>query len=366
MHCSPIMPTISISKDYHLACSTRRRLLVAGAISTSTAASSSGRAGRASSGSRARSRPGASATATYDNRGGAGRSDAVGSAPLVIRGVGIHDKDAGSARLDFFRSALRDEGNSLRVWGSIPHRAPRRGGRAFPLRSGFGDGTCASAIRKCFMDVHARPGPASMTDGSGVEITSRSELGGDHPAAERGWPAGVHAIGDQANRNASTHRRRRASAWVGGSVTGSSTHSARRPSCPASPSLDRLLGPVLARPGFDDLAGLGTGPIALAAPTPSGQCSRCRQAVANGSDAPVELDPPPGSPPVYPVDRRAASSAAEETLTLEQAPHATCVARRFPATNGALPGLAGPPPIQVLDRDPLAVDMRKRETLKVA
>ena len=119
------------------------------------------------------------------------------------RGVGaIHDKDGWLGAPGIFQR-LRDEGNlSLRVWGSIPHEQ-LDSAAALSLRSGFGDDHLRIGYLKCFMDGTLGSQTALMTDGSGVEITSRAELEEIiRRAAERGWPVGVHAIGDQANRNA--------------------------------------------------------------------------------------------------------------------------------------------------------------------
>ncbi len=119
------------------------------------------------------------------------------------RGVGaVHDKDGWLGAPGIFQR-LRDEGNlSLRVWGSIPHEQLDAAG-ALSLRSGFGDEYLRIGYLKCFMDGTLGSQTALLTDGTGVEITSRAELEEIiRRGAERGWPVGVHAIGDQANRNA--------------------------------------------------------------------------------------------------------------------------------------------------------------------
>ena len=92
------------------------------------------------------------------------------------RGVGaIHDKDGWLGAPGIFQR-LRDEGNlSLRVWGSIPHEQLDAAG-ALSLRSGFGDEYLRIGYLKCFMDGTLGSQTALMTDGSGVEITSRTEL----------------------------------------------------------------------------------------------------------------------------------------------------------------------------------------------
>ena len=119
------------------------------------------------------------------------------------RGVAaIHDKDGWLGAPGIFQR-LRDEGNlTLRVWGSIPHQL-LDSVAALSLHSGFGDEFLRVGYLKCFMDGTLGSRTALLTDGTGVQITSREELEEIVArAAERGWPVGVHAIGDQANRDA--------------------------------------------------------------------------------------------------------------------------------------------------------------------
>ena len=74
---------------------------------------------------------------------------------------------------------------------------------ALSLRSGFGDEHLRIGYLKCFMDGTLGSRTALLTDGSGVRLTGREELEEIvRRGAERGWPVGVHAIGDQANRDA--------------------------------------------------------------------------------------------------------------------------------------------------------------------
>ncbi len=100
----------------------------------------------------------------------------------------------------------RDCGSSLepqlRVWQSVPAtQLPEL--RDLSLRSGFGSPLLRIGYLKVFMDGTLGSQTAWMLDGSGVRITSGEELAEIVRAgAEAGWPVGVHAIGDRANREA--------------------------------------------------------------------------------------------------------------------------------------------------------------------
>src|SRR4029077_65934 len=91
---------------------------------------------------------------------------------------------------------------TLRVWQSVPaDQLPKL--RALSLRSGFGSPLLRIGYLKAFMDGTLGSQTAWMLDGSGVRITSGEELAEIVRAAgEAGWPVGVHAIGDRANREA--------------------------------------------------------------------------------------------------------------------------------------------------------------------
>ena len=88
------------------------------------------------------------------------------------------------------------------MWGSIPADLVQHAAE-LSLQSGFGDDLLRIGYLKCFMDGTLGSKTALLTDGSGVEITSREELEEIiRRGAAAGWPVAVHAIGDQANRNA--------------------------------------------------------------------------------------------------------------------------------------------------------------------
>src|SRR5229473_2733478 len=114
----------------------------------------------------------------------------------------VHDKDGWLGAAGLWQQLDEHGGLTLPVWQSVPHETlPALG--ALSLRSGLGSPMLRVGYLKVFMDGTLGSQTAWMLDGSGVQITSGEELaeivrGG----AELGWPVGVHAIGDRANREA--------------------------------------------------------------------------------------------------------------------------------------------------------------------
>jgi predicted amidohydrolase YtcJ len=137
-----------------------------------------------------------------------------GLAVAAARGVtAVHDKDGWMGSFEVFQR-LQDEGAlTLRVWQSLP--ADRLAElRALGLRSGFGNEWLRLGYLKVFMDGTLGSATAHLLDGSGVEITSASRLAEIvREAAAAGWPVGVHAIGDAANRAALDAFEATADAW---------------------------------------------------------------------------------------------------------------------------------------------------------
>lgn len=280
------------------------------------------------------------------------------------RGVGaIHDKDGWLGAPGIFQR-LRNEGNlSVRVWGSIPHEQ-LDSAAALSLRSGFGDELLRIGYLKCFMDGTLGSQTALMTDGSGVEITSREELEEIvRRGAERGWPVGVHAIGDQANRNALDAFEATRDAWEPKGLR----HRIEHAQCLAPEDVPRFAALGIAcsvqlshAPSDRDLAERFW-PDRLEGTYAFGSLLESGALLANGSDAPVEeLDPLAGiaAGVLRSIDERPAWRP-EEALTVEQALHATCVAptwlSRDERRRGRLiPGLLAD--LVVLDRDPLAIE----------
>ena len=277
------------------------------------------------------------------------------------RGVtAIHDKDGWLGAPGIFQR-LRDEGNlSLRVWGSIPHDL-LDDAAALSLRSGFGDEFLRIGYLKCFMDGTLGSQTALLTDGTGVEITSRAELEEIvRRGAERGWPVGVHAIGDQANRNALDAFEATRDAWEPKGLRQRIEHA----QCLTAQDLPRFAALGVAcsvqlshAPSDRDLADRLwpdrlEGTYAFRSLLDSGAV------VANGSDAPVEeLEPLAGiaAGVLRSIDERPAWRP-QEALTVEQALHATCVAPAWLSGDERrrgrlLPGMLAD--LVVLDRDPV-------------
>ena len=119
------------------------------------------------------------------------------------RGVtALHDKDGWLGAIGLWQRLEQRGGLPLRVWQSTP--AERVGDlRELGLRSGAGSPLLRLGYLKTFMDGTLGSQTAWMSDGSGVVITTSEELEEIvRTGAEAGWPLGVHAIGDAANRAA--------------------------------------------------------------------------------------------------------------------------------------------------------------------
>ncbi len=289
------------------------------------------------------------------------------------RGVGaIHDKDGWLGAPGIFQR-LRDEGSlTLRVWGSIPAELVTQAA-GLSLQSGFGDDLLRLGYLKCFMDGTLGSKTALLTDGSGVEITSREELEEViRRGAEAGWPVAVHAIGDQANRNALDAFEATQDAWRPLGLR----HRIEHAQCVTAEDLPRFASLGIAcsvqfshAPSDRDLAERLwperlDGAYAFRSLWDSGAL------LANGSDAPVEeLDPVAGlaAGVLRTIDDREAWRP-DERLTIEQALQAATVnpawltgdeRRRGKLLPGYLADLV------VLDRDPLACEPEELRELEV-
>ncbi|HEX5800024.1 MAG TPA: amidohydrolase, partial [Gaiellaceae bacterium] len=280
------------------------------------------------------------------------------------RGVGaIHDKDGWLGSPGIFQR-LRDEGSlSLRVWGSLPHEAVEHA-RGLALRSGFGDEYLRIGYLKCFMDGTLGSQTAWLSDGSGVRITSGEELREIvRRGAEAGWPVGVHAIGDGANREALDAFEATRELWQPLGLR----HRIEHAQCLTPEDVPRFaeLGVACSvqfshAPSDRDLAerlwaDRLEGTYAFRTLLDSGAL------LANGSDAPVEeLDPLGGiaAGVLRTIDGRP-TWRPQEALTVQQALHAQIVAPAWLSGDERrrgrlLPGFLAD--LVVLDRDPLTIE----------
>jgi predicted amidohydrolase YtcJ len=278
----------------------------------------------------------------------------------AARGVtAIHDKDGWLGALELFQR-LHEAGElTLRVWQSIP--AERLGHlRELGLRSRFGDDMLRAGYLKVFMDGTLGSATARLLDGSGVEITSSERLAEIvREAAAAGWPVGVHAIGDAANRAALDAFEATADAWRPLGLRQRIEHAQLLD--PAELPRFAALGVAASvqfshAPSDRDLADRvwegHAGAYAYRSLADAGTL------LANGSDAPVEeLDPLKGivAAVLRTLDERPAWRP-EQALSVTEALEATCVApawlagdedRRGRLAVGMLADLV------VLDRDPL-------------
>jgi predicted amidohydrolase YtcJ len=289
------------------------------------------------------------------------------------RGVGaIHDKDGWLGANAIFARIHENDGLTLRVWQSLPHD---RVGElaALRIRSGLGDDYLRLGYLKAFMDGTLGSQTAWMLDGSGVVITSGEELAEIvRAAAAAGWPVAVHAIGDRANREALDAFEATRDLWQPLGLR----HRIEHAQCLDPADLGRFAALGVAcsvqfshAPSDRDLAERFwgkrlDGTYAFRSLTESGAV------VANGSDAPVEeLDPLAGIAAGVrrTIDDRPAWRP-EESVTIEQALHATTVAPAWLAGDERRRGTLVPgrlADLLVLDRDPVACEPDELPSVEV-
>ena len=276
------------------------------------------------------------------------------------RGVtAVHDKDGWLGALRLWQQ-LEEQGRlTLRVWQSIPHDS-LEAAKQVGLRSGLGSPYLRLGYLKVFMDGTLGSQTAWMLDGSGVQITSGEELAEIvRRGAEVGFPVGVHAIGDRANREALDAFEQTRDTWQPRGLRQRIEH------CQLlSPEdLPRFaeLGVACSvqfshAPSDRDLAdefwAVKTGgAYAFRSLLESGA------RLMNGSDAPIEeLDPLAGirAGVRRTIDERPAWHP-EQALTVDEAFHATCVTPAWLAREERKRGTLIPghdADLVVLDRDP--------------
>jgi predicted amidohydrolase YtcJ len=277
------------------------------------------------------------------------------------RGVtAVHDKDGWLGAPGLWQQLKAQGALGIRVWQSLPH--DRIGAlEETGLRSGIGDDVVRVGYLKVFMDGTLGSETALMLDGTGVEITCADELADIvRRAARIGWPVGVHAIGDRANRNALDAFELTVDEWRPRGLRPRIEHA----QCLAAEDVARFgeLG-VAASVQFShatsdrDLAER-LWPDRLDGAYAWRSLLDAGALLANGSDAPIEeLDPLAGI--VAGVLRTSDDRPGwrpEQAVTIEEALHATCVAPAWLTGDERrrgrlLPGFLAD--LVVLDRDPV-------------
>jgi predicted amidohydrolase YtcJ len=291
----------------------------------------------------------------------------------AARGVtAVHDKDGWLGALELWQRIRAQGALTLRVWQSLPHEHVAEL-RALGIRSGFGNPFLRVGYLKVFMDGTLGSQTAWMLDGSGVVITSGEELAEIvRRAAGAGFPVGVHAIGDRANREALDAFEATSEVWQPLGLRQRIEH------CQCVDPVDL---PRYARAGVAcsvqfshavsdrDLAE-EFWPERLAGTYAFRSLLESGAVLCNGSDAPIEeLDPLLGirCGVARTWDDRG-PWRPQEALTVEQALHATTVAPAWLAGDERRRGRLVPgafADLVVLDRDPLACEPGELEEIRV-
>jgi predicted amidohydrolase YtcJ len=278
----------------------------------------------------------------------------------------LHDKDGWLGAIGLYQQLEAQGGLPFRVWASTPaERLPHL--REIGLRSGAGSPFLRLGYLKLFMDGTLGSQTAWMSDGSGVVITTGEELEEIvREGAAAGWPVGVHAIGDSANKAALDAFERTQDVWRAAGLRQRIEHA----QCLDPADIPRFaeLGIAVSAqfthaPSDEHLAqrfwaDYLDGTYSFHSLIDSGAI------VANGSDAPVEeLDPWAGV-----VAGVLDHWREDQRLTVEQTLHATCVAPAWLShderTRGTLvPGRYAD--FVVLDRDPLACEPEELREVQV-
>jgi hypothetical protein len=285
----------------------------------------------------------------------------------AARGVtALHDKDGWLGAIGLWQRLEQQGGLSLRVWQSTP--AERVADLSeLGLRSGAGSPLLRLGYLKTFMDGTLGSQTAWMSDGSGVVITTSEELEEIvRTGAEAGWPVGVHAIGDAANRAALDAFERSRDVWQPRGLRQRVEHAqclapddvARFAELGIAVSVQFTHAPsdeALARRFWADRL---DGTYSFRSLLDSGAL------LANGSDAPVEeLEPWAGVVAAVLDHWR-----DDQRLTLEQALHAICVAPAWLSHDERVRGTLVPgryADLVVLDRDPFACEPEELRDVQV-
>ena len=290
----------------------------------------------------------------------------------------VHDKDGWLGAIGLWQRLEQQGALPLRVWQSTPaERLPEL--RALGIRSGAGSPLLRLGYLKTFMDGTLGSQTAwmfrhggshrdeSVTAGTGVVITSGEELEAIvREAAAAGWPVGVHAIGDAANRAALDAFERSREAWEPLGLRQRIEHA----QCLAPEDVARFgeLGVTASvqfthAPSDEQLAKRFwadrlDGTYSFRSLLDSGAL------LANGSDAPVEELAPWAGVIAAVLDHW----REDQKLTLEQALHAICVAPAWLSHEERVRGTLVPgrlADLVVLDRDPFACEPEELRDVQV-
>jgi len=286
--------------------------------------------------------------------------------------VAIHDKDGWLGAPGIFQRIHEREGLTLRVWGSIPYELlPELD--ALGIHSGLGDDYLRIGYLKAFMDGTLGSQTAWMLDGSGVTITSGGELAeAIREGARLGWPVGVHAIGDRANREALDAFESTREIWEPLGLR----HRVEHAQCLAPEDVGRFAALGVAcsvqfshAPSDRDLAERFW-PDRVESAYAFRSLLESGALVANGSDAPVEeLDPLAGvrAGVRRTIDERDAWHP-EQCLSIAEAVHASCVSPAWLSGDERrrgklLPGYLAD--LVVLSRDPFECPVDELASVEV-
>jgi predicted amidohydrolase YtcJ len=272
--------------------------------------------------------------------------------------VAHHDKDGWLGAVGLWQRLDQQTPLTLRVWQSTPwENIPRL--REIGLRSGAGSPMLRLGYLKAFMDGTLGSQTAWMLDGSGVCITSGDQLAEIvREAAEAGWPVGVHAIGDRANREALDAFERTRDTWQPLGLRQRIEHAqcVHADDLPRFAQLGVAVSAQFTHAPSDEHLAKRFWPDKLDQTYAFRTLLESGALVANGSDAPVEeLDPWAGV--VAAVERH---WREDQRLTLEEALHATCVAPAWLSNDERVRGTLVPgryADLVVLDRDPFDGDL---------
>ncbi len=278
----------------------------------------------------------------------------------------LHDKDGWLGAIGLWQTLEQQGGLPLRVWQSTPaERIPEL--LAVGLRSGVGSPLLRLGYLKTFMDGTLGSQTAWMSDGSGVTITSGEELEAIvREGAKAGWPVGVHAIGDAANRAALDAFERSRDAWQPRGLRQRIEHAQclDPADVPRFAELDITASVQFSHAPSDEQLAKRFWPDKLDGAYSFRSLLDAGTRLANGSDAPVEkLDPWRGV-----VAGVLDHWREDQRLTLDEALHATCVAPAWLSHDERARGTLVPgryADLVVLDRDPFACEPEELREVQV-